>query len=350
MIQSTSENNETPDCPEEEVSTPWHDYFGGLFKEALIPLNLDVESNYAIGKGPPKIDVLIIRKPGTRWTNDHLKFLPDAVRHTQCSHIILELKKTQSINIRSIWQSMGYLNRYLSLKNLKEKDVQVFLISSKTPRKTTLSKLDFVGTKFSGVYKSKNKLVSKLELICANDLSDAPHNVWIKFFASKQKEKSIALKRLFSMNYESFSRELKIIIFNIINYWHQTGEYLMETMKKDLSRKSYLNPNPGMLDFVKTFFPSSEIMNSYRPEERLSGLKPEERLSGLKPEEIFQAYPDKKELIRGLKPEERLSGLKPEERLSGLKPEERLNGLDRKIIEAYLELLLKKELGNGRPL
>jgi len=36
--------------------------FGSMFKTALIPLNLDVESSYEIGKAPPQLDVLIIRK------------------------------------------------------------------------------------------------------------------------------------------------------------------------------------------------------------------------------------------------------------------------------------------------
>jgi len=46
-------------------------------------------------------------------------------------------------------------------------------------------------------------------------------------------------------------------------------------------------------------------------------------MEGLKPEDIFQAYPNKIELINGFKPEERLSGL------------------DKKTIEDYLKLLNK---------
>jgi hypothetical protein len=72
-------------------------YFGGLFKESLIPLDLEVESNYAIGKGPPRVDLLIIRKENTNWTESQLKYLPDGVRQSKRRHIIMELKKTQSI-------------------------------------------------------------------------------------------------------------------------------------------------------------------------------------------------------------------------------------------------------------
>ena len=54
-----------------------HTLFGSLMKETLIPLNLEVESSYEVGKGPPKLDVLIIRRKGKRWTDEQLEFLPD---------------------------------------------------------------------------------------------------------------------------------------------------------------------------------------------------------------------------------------------------------------------------------
>jgi len=339
MIKPETKQDESEKDTSEEEFTPWHDYFSGMFKESLIPLNLDVEAHYAIGKGPPKVDVLIIRKESDHWTKEQLQYLPDGVRHSKCPHIILELKKTQSISKRSVWQSMGYFNQYLNLKKLSEKDVQIFLISAKTPWKETLKKLDFIKTPLEGVYKSKNKLTKNLKLLCANDLPESPHNMWIKFFASKRKQKSIALNLLFSTNYHLLNKELKILLFNIITYWDQTGEYVMEKIKKDLSPKSYLNPNPAMFDLIKFLFPSSEIVNIYEPEELLKDIRPEERLKGLRPEER----------LKGLRPEERLEGLKPEEIfqaypnkiefISGLKPEERLSGLDRKTIEEYLKLL-----------
>jgi len=95
-----SQSNQT-----EDEFTPWHDYFGGLFKESLIPLDLDVESNYAIGKGPPRVDLLIIRKENTNWTESQLKYLPNGVRQSKRRHIIMELKKTQSISIWSVWKA-----------------------------------------------------------------------------------------------------------------------------------------------------------------------------------------------------------------------------------------------------
>ncbi len=96
----------------------------------------------------------------------------------------------------------------------------------------------------------------------------------------------------------------------------------MEKMKKDLSSKSYLNLDPGVIDFVKVFFPSYQILDSFTPREReelVKSLNPEERVRGLNPEER----------VKGLNPEERVRGLNPEERIRGLKREELLKCLKR---------------------
>ena len=87
-------------------------------------------------------------------------------------------------------QSLSYLIHYLNFKKLKEKNVQVFLISAKTPNKNTLDELDFVETNYSGVYKTNKKLAGNLQLLIANDLSDAAYNVLIKLFASKKIQKN----------------------------------------------------------------------------------------------------------------------------------------------------------------
>ena len=76
----------------ESKSSTSHILFGSMFKTVLIPLDLDVESSYEVGKGPPILDVLIIRKKGNNWSDDQLQFLPDGVRQSSKRHIILELK------------------------------------------------------------------------------------------------------------------------------------------------------------------------------------------------------------------------------------------------------------------
>jgi hypothetical protein len=41
-----------------------------------------------------------------------------------------------------------------------------------------------------------------------------------------------------------------------------------------------------MLEFITSFFPASDVLKQFRPEDRLMGLRPDERLMGLK-----RAYP-----------------------------------------------------------
>jgi len=58
----------------------------------LTPVNLEVESGYEVGKGPPKLDVLNIRRTGKCWSKAQLEFLPDGIRQSNSKHVILELK------------------------------------------------------------------------------------------------------------------------------------------------------------------------------------------------------------------------------------------------------------------
>jgi hypothetical protein len=68
----------------------------------------------------------------------------------------------------------------------------------------------------------------------------------------------------------------------------------------------------------------------------LPTLPLEKRLSGANPSEVMNHF----------KPEQRLRGLKPEERFIGLKPEERLAGLSTEEIEELLKKLKQQKKDN----
>jgi hypothetical protein len=76
-------------CGKTEPSeqTPWHDWFGNLFKVSLIPTGLDVETDVPVMKKLPEADIVIIRRSGTKWTKDQLKYLPDGIRQTRAKHV-----------------------------------------------------------------------------------------------------------------------------------------------------------------------------------------------------------------------------------------------------------------------
>ncbi len=331
--------------PENNIASQTsHVLFGCMMKESLTPLKLEVESGYEVGKGPPKLDVLIIRRTGARWSKPQLEFLPDGIRQSNCKHVILELKYTESINQIAIFQTIGYLGSYLRLKHLKVDKVCAFIVSSKTPQKKVLKQIGFEQTDIKGVYCSKDCLLSHIQLISLNDLSDAPYNLWIKLFSSKINKRLSVLKNILSLDLKKMNSGLVSILVKILNFWNTIGEISMQKIKQDVLYESggisdelaawflsLFKPE----DVVKQFKPEDlfkqfkpeDVVKQFKPEDLFKQFKPEERLSGLKPEER----------LSGLKPEERLSGLKPEDRLSGLKPEDRLKGLDIKIIEEYLK-------------
>ena len=355
MSQSKTNDEHSENISSENITTSQtsHILFGCMMKESLTPLKLEVESGYEVGKGPPKLDVLIIRRTGAKWSKEQLEYLPDGIRQSNYNHVILELKYTESVNQIAIFQTIGYLGSYLRLKQLKVDKIGAFIVSSKTPRKKVLDQIGFELTDIDGVYRSKDCLLSHIQLISLNDLSDAPYNLWIKLFSSKINQRLSVLKKIIAFGFEKFSNGLILILVKILNFWNVKGEISMESIKKDIFYES-----GGFNDELKAWFLSlfepEDVFKQFKPEERLRGLRPEERLRGLRPKDVFKQFKPEERLhglrpeerlhglrpeerLHGLRPEERLHGLKPEERLHGLRPEERLDGLDLKIIEDYLK-------------
>ncbi|KPA16481.1 hypothetical protein MHK_003305 [Candidatus Magnetomorum sp. HK-1] len=208
-----NQTNVEPDKHPENntVSQTSHVLFGCMMKESLIPVNLEVESSYEVGKGPPKLDVLIIRRTGAKWTKAQLEFLPDGIRQSRCKHVILELKYTESINQVAVFQTLGYLGSYVKLKALKMDNVCAFIVISKTPSQKVLDQIGFEPTDIKGVYRSKDILLKPIQLISPNDLSEAFYNLWIKLFSSKIKQRLSVLKKIMSLDIKKFSRAILLI-------------------------------------------------------------------------------------------------------------------------------------------
>jgi len=319
--QTTVEPDQQPE--NNTVSQTSHALFGSMMKESLIPLNLEVETSYEVGKGPPKLDVLIIRRTGPRWSKAQLEFLPDGIRQSNCKHVIVELKYTESINPVAIFQTLGYLASYVKLKALKMENVRAFIASSKSPQDRVLEQINFEKSDIKGVYRSKDILLTPIQLISLNDLSDAHYNLWIKLFSSKNKQKFSVLKKLISLGLKKFGRDLLIIFIKILNFWNDTGEITMKQIKQKV-----LNDTATLNDKEIAFF--------------LSLFKPEDLLRGLNPEDVFKQYRPE-ERLRGLKPEDVFKQYKPEDIFKQYKPEDRLKGLDLKTIETYLAKAKKQK-------
>jgi predicted nucleic-acid-binding Zn-ribbon protein len=115
--------------------THWHEWFAAFVKIFLSPVGLDVKTDLPVMSELPEADVIIINKHNKQWTKKQLERLPDGITQSKASHILIELKYTESLNEESYCQTCGYYKFYKNSNNLKSSELDIFIISSKTPSK-----------------------------------------------------------------------------------------------------------------------------------------------------------------------------------------------------------------------
>ncbi|MDM8559370.1 hypothetical protein [Candidatus Parabeggiatoa sp. HSG14] len=294
-----------PDIVKKKKKTSWHRLLARLLELVLSPVNIEVLSDVDVMTEPPEADILLLRRQTAQWTEAQRALLPDGIRESNASHILIEFKYTQSFNKLALQQALGYDFFFKQAKQLPGEELQTVVLSARTPRTETLELLGYFKTQFAGVYRSQTPIFEQVLLLSLNDLSNEPHNAWIKCFSSKKKVKEEALKRLKTVGLISLNEELKYFVSGLREIW--------SVLSKG-GNKMKMNFTPEQVtEFGK------ELGDVW-----LAGLKPAERLAGLKPSER----------LMGLKPSERLTGLKLSERLVGFEPEE---------IEDYLKQLKKRK-------
>ncbi len=283
--------------------TRWHRLLGRLFEELLTPAGVSVFTEFPVMAGSPEADILLLRKRQGRWTPEQAEFLPDGIRDSKASHILIEFKYTESVTEDTFRQTTGYEFFYRVSRNLKPRDVRFFVMSSKTPQGKLLKRFGYTLSEKKGVYLSDNPVLQPFPLLCLNELTDEPHNAFVKCFASRKKEKTAAFGALARAGFGTLRSQVQWLMQGLLRYWFsEKGEH-MET--RELTPDKVMEMGKMWADLI------------------LSGLPAEERLRGLGPEEVLSRY-------------------KPEERLRGLGPEERLRGLTEEEIKNYLLKLKKK--------
>ncbi|MBF0453129.1 MAG: hypothetical protein HQK75_20680, partial [Candidatus Magnetomorum sp.] len=261
-----------------------------MFKVSLIPTGLEVETDVPVMQKLPEADIVIIRRSGSKWTKEQLQRLPDGIRHTRAEHVLIELKYTESINVDAICQIAGYYKFYkIQHKLTKNRDLKCFLVSSKTPKKTTLQRFLYHKTRFSGVYVSQFPLFDLFPIISLNDLSNAPHNIMFKLFASKKKASKDATKKVKSDLYDHLPEPLKTFLTDYINRYIIIGmddmDYLnMTTEERNQLRLEWIAQHkpPDILDY----FSPSEVLANYSAPEVLANYTTDQILSGLSPDQL----------------------------------------------------------------
>jgi len=294
--------------------TSWHRLLARLLELLLSPLKIEVHPDLSVMTNPPEVDILLLRRQSPNWTDAQRAFLPDGIRDSKASDILIEFKYTESFNKDALIQGIIYDTLYKQAKELADKEVQTVILSAKTPQAKTLERFGYSKTEQAGVYRSDNEICDDILLLSLNDLSNESHNAWIKCFASKKKVKEQAVEQLKTLGLISITEEVTWLIGGLKKLW--------SIFSKGGSKMKMTFTPEEVTEFGRDL--GDVWLARLKPSERLAGLTPQERVAGLKPSER----------VAGLKPSERVAGLKPSEMLASLKPAE---------IEDYLKQLKKPE-------
>lgn len=294
----------------EKSKTRWDLLLGAMFEELLTPVGIEVFTEFQVMADRPRADILLLRKKTSEWTPEQLARLPDGVRDVVADHVIIEFKCTESVELPAFRQAVGYDYFYKSSKRLTDRQARTFLVSSKTVRRKTLDKFSYFPTDKPGVLRSQNPMLEAIPLLILNNLSNKPHNAFIKCFASRIREKDAAFGTLQEQNVALLSDKLIRIFKSLWELWFLKGDVFME---QELTRESLIEKGKKWGDLY------------------LASLPPEERLKGLGPEDV----------LKNFRPEDVLKNFRPEERLKGLGPEDILKCLSAEDIEAYWRKIKK---------
>ena len=267
----------------------WHRLLAKMFKELLTPLNITVLFDVPVMINSPEADILLIRRATSKWTDVQRMCLPDGIRDTMADHILIEFKFTESVNQNALNQALAYDTFYKrAQKSLETKQLQSFVLSSKTPIKTTLEKFGYTKAIKPGVYHSKDIMLKGLYLIAINELSDAPHNDFVKCFASQKKQRQKVFKQLMQSDRQHLSTALYYFISGIFKLMKrkEQGGLIME---KEITPDLVMDLGKEMYEAMLSRLRPEDFLKKFDSEEVLSKFKIEERLSGLTQEEI-EAY------------------------------------------------------------
>ncbi len=289
-------------------------------------MGVEVHIDYPVMSGLPRADIIMIRKE--EWTPEQLEFIPDGIRESNASHIIAEFKYSESVNEYAFRQTAAYEFFYQDFHKLRDEEIAIFLISSRTPSPSTLAGYGYVLEGPPGVFRSELPFLKRMPLLSLNDLERTPHNLLLKLFASKKERRMAALQALKKIGIASLPGSLRSYLMRLLKILFPGGEIMDDMDMVDMPEGKLTREELAEVAMVM-----AELLT---PDQLLACFSLEERLAGFDPEDILARFASKDRLA-GLGPEDRLAGLGPEDRLAGLGPEERLAGLGPKDVLAKFD-------------
>jgi len=289
-------------------------------------VGIKVLAEVSIMSRPPEIDVLLLHNQVPPTEAQRVR-LGDAIRDSQAAHILIELKYTETITEVTLKKAMGYDAFYRESKDLKESELQTFIVSSKTPSSGVIKD---AGYKWSqkGVLRSSLPGFRTIPIISLNDLPNTPHNILFKIFASKRKQKIAAFDRIICSDRHLLGQKLE---------WQIAGLYRI-MLDKEFAMTSELNTN-DIEKLGRTY--AKVLVNRLPVKDRLAGIPAAERMRDIPLAERLRDIP-LAERMRDIPLAERLRDIPLVERMRGIPVAERFEGLSDEEILRFLEARRKK--------
>jgi len=323
----------------EKPKTPktlWHHLLGKMMQELLTPVGIEVYTDFPVMADRPRADILLLRKDAPGWTPEQLERLPDGIRDSRADHILIEFKYSESVGLPAFRQAVGYDYFYRGSEKLTDRQVQTFLVSAKTTRKATLDRFGYSQTDKAGVYRSRHPLLESVPLLTLNELSEEPHNAYIKCFASRKQEKRAAFRMLKG---SPLSEKLLWFLQGLWKHWFSKGGVFM---KQELTPEDVMEMGKMWGDTYLSSLSAEDLVKAVGTEDIVKAVGTEDLVKAVGAEDFVKAV-GTEDLVKAVGTENILKWLKPEDRLRGLRPEERISGLSVKEIEACLRKLKKKK-------
>ena len=174
----------------------WHRFLAKGLELSVGRQGVLVVAEVEVTQNPPKADILLLRRESAQWTPAQLAMLPDGIRESRAYHVLIEFKYTESLTLDALHQALSYEYLYRTTNDLAGEEVSIFVLLAKTPSAERLAAFGYEATEQAGVYKSKQAVVGHIPLLILNGLSDAPHNAYVKAFASRRAEKAKAFSAI----------------------------------------------------------------------------------------------------------------------------------------------------------
>ena len=258
----------------------YHRLLGSGLRLNLAAVEVNVSTESSILSESPRVDILLLRRECSAWTESQQARLPDGIRDSLAAHILIEFKYTESVTEDGILQAAAYDLFYRQVQRLSRRQTLPVVLSAKTPQKNRLSNWAYKESQ-PGVFVTDLPFVGRVMLLALNRLPANSNNAIVKLFASRKQERDAGLASLDRSVLEE-SMEMHAFVLGLSQTLNVKGE---PNMAEVLTPEKVIEYGKRIRELVFETGTTEERLAGLGPEERLAGLSPEERLAGLNSEE-----------------------------------------------------------------